>query len=100
MHGVGETSGSSVNYCEVEFDSPDIAESDLAMRYMITDLPTLVAFDRGELITDTKVVDVDKLKDEGYLMEWIANEAKRNGQGTGGGTSGGLFGGLLGYNQQ
>jgi len=99
-NGVGETSTSSVNYCEVEYDSPDIAESDLGMRYMITKIPTLVTFDRGELITETKITDVNLLKDEDYLIKWIENEAKRKGQGTSGGPEGGLFGGLFGYPKQ
>jgi hypothetical protein len=90
-NGVGESSSSSVNYCEVEFDSPDIVESDLGMRYMITSLPTLVTFDRGEIIIDTKVTDVSKLKDETFLIHWIENESRRRGEGTSGGSGTGFW---------
>jgi len=99
-NGVGESSTTSVNYCEVEFDSQDIAESGLGMQYMITSMPTLVTFDRGEVIMDTKVVDVAKLKDEAWLTQWIENESKRKGEGTGGGVGSGLFGGLFGNTKE
>ncbi|KAI9730032.1 MAG: hypothetical protein M1818_008301 [Claussenomyces sp. TS43310] len=96
--GAGESAdGNQVAYCEVEFDSPDIMDSGYGMRYMITSLPTLVSFDRGEVMTDTKVTSPERLKDEQWLREWVENEAKRRGGGTGGGGSGGgLFRGLFG----
>jgi hypothetical protein len=68
--------------------------SDLGMTYMITSMPTLLSFDRGEAMVDTKVVDPKLMKNELWLREWIRTEASRRGGGGGGGP--GLFGGLFG----
>lgn len=99
-NGVGESANTSVQYCEVEFDSQDIMESGLGLQYMITSLPTLVTFDRGEMMMDTKAVDPALMRNEAWLTEWIENESKRKGEGTGGGVDGGLFGGLFGNTKQ
>ncbi|RDW64252.1 hypothetical protein BP5796_10754 [Coleophoma crateriformis] len=94
--GVGEEEG-GVSYCELEYDSPDIMSSGLGMTYMITSMPTLLSFDRGEPQTDTKVTDPRKLKDREWLKEWIRTEARRRGGGGGGASPAkGLFGGLFG----
>lgn len=94
--GVGEDEG-GVSYCEVEYDAPDIIDSGLAMTYMITSMPTLMSFDRGEAQTGTKVVDAKKMTDKEWLRAWIRNEARRQGTGGSGGTFGSaLFGGLFG----
>lgn len=98
--GVGEEEG-GVSFCEIEYDSPDIMNDGLAMTYMISSMPTLLSFDRGEAQTGTKVTDPKKMKDKEWLKEWIRNEAKRQGGGgAGSGTFGvGLFGGLFGNNK-
>jgi hypothetical protein len=71
--------------------------SGLGMTYMITSMPTLLSFDRGEAQTDTRVTDPKKMSDKEWLKEWIRTEARRRGDGGGGGTVGaGLFGGLFG----
>lgn len=100
--GVGESAdGDCVAYCEVEFDASDIMSSGFGMRYMITSLPTLISFNRGEVIMDSKVTDPKQLRDERWLREWIEKEARRRGGGTGGGGGGGgLFGGLFGITRQ
>jgi hypothetical protein len=66
--GVGEAEG-GVSFCEVEYDAPDIMVSGLGMEYMITSMPTLLSFDRGEAQTETKVVDVRKMGDRGWMKE-------------------------------
>jgi hypothetical protein len=91
--GVGEDEG-GVSFCEVEFDAPDIMGSGLAMTYLITSMPTLLSFDRGEAQLQTKVTDPRKMADREWLREWIRTEARR--QGGGGGGDSGLFGGLFG----
>ncbi|TVY40430.1 hypothetical protein LOCC1_G004238 [Lachnellula occidentalis] len=91
--GVGEEEG-GVSFCEVEYDAPDIMEGGLGMEFMITSMPTLLSFDRGEAQTQTKVVDARKMGDREWMREWIKMEARRQGGGGGGG--GGLFGGLFG----
>lgn len=84
-------------YCEVEYDSMDIMESGLGMRYMITSMPTLLSFDRGEAQMKTRAMDPKLMKDREWLKEWIRTEARRRGDGgAGGGGGGGLFGGLFG----
>jgi hypothetical protein len=93
--GIGEEEG-GVSFCEIEYDSPDIMSSDLGMTYMITSMPTLLSFDRGEVMTGTKVTDPKFLRDGQWLMEWIKEEARRRGSGGGGGLGTGLFGGLFG----
>jgi hypothetical protein len=94
--GVGEDEG-GVSFCEIEYDAPDIMSSDLGMRYMITSMPTLLSFDRGEAMGETRVTDPKLMRDERWLREWIRGEARRRGGGGGGGGMGrGLFGGLFG----
>ncbi|KAI0454077.1 hypothetical protein F5B21DRAFT_263727 [Xylaria acuta] len=98
--GVGEQEG-GVAFCAVEYDAPDMMSGagggGLGMTYMITSIPTLLSFDAGEAMTDTKVTDGRKLADRAFLEEWIRNEARRHGgRGGGGGGGTGVFGGLFG----
>lgn len=100
--GVGEAEG-GINYCEVEFDAPDIMDSGLGMTYMVNSLPTLMTFDRGEIVE--RITDVGKMKDKTWLSEHIEKEARRRGEGTssggnGGPSGGGLFGGLFGTSRR
>ncbi|KAG9233669.1 hypothetical protein BJ875DRAFT_484893 [Amylocarpus encephaloides] len=92
--GVGEDEG-GVAFCEVEYDANDILTSDLGMRYMITSMPTLFSFDRGEAQTQTRVTDPRKMKDPEFMRAWIRTEARRRGTG-GGGSATGFLGGLFG----
>ncbi|KAK0390933.1 hypothetical protein NLU13_0436 [Sarocladium strictum] len=87
--GVGEAEG-GVSFAEVEFDSPDImgGPDSLPMTYMITSVPTLLSFDGGEAMTQTKVVDGRRLADRQFLQEWIRSEARRRGDRGGGGGGG------------
>ncbi|KAI1258909.1 hypothetical protein F5Y18DRAFT_433808 [Xylariaceae sp. FL1019] len=95
--GIGEEEG-GVQYANVEFDAPDImgnGSESLAMRYMITSIPTLLSFD-GEN-TGERVMDARKLTDREFLEDWVRNQARKNGGGGGGGQGsvlGGLFGSL------
>lgn len=91
--GVGEEQG-SVSYVEVEMDSPDLGgvSAGIAQRYLITAIPTLLAFDRQEPQVETKVSRVEDLKSEEFLRSWIEREAARHGKGGAGGRLGGLFG--------
>jgi thiol-disulfide isomerase/thioredoxin len=92
--GVGEAEGAA-SFAEIEFDSQDIMESGLAMTYMITSIPTLLSFERGEAQTYTKVTDPKLMRDREWLKEWIRTEAGRGG-GAGLNAGGGIFGGLWG----
>ncbi|KAF1348741.1 hypothetical protein BDV97DRAFT_269968, partial [Delphinella strobiligena] len=80
--GVGEDVGNGVSFVEVELDSPTIGG--LMMRYGITSMPTLLAFDRQEPQLDTRVSNVEDMKSKKFLTEWIEREAKRAGSGGGG----------------
>ena len=97
--GIGESQG-SVGFAEVEFDAPDNGE--LGMRYMvwsskynrefrspckITSIPTLLAFSRQEPQIQTKVMNVNDMKNPEFLKDWIESEAARGGQGGAGGGS-------------
>ncbi|TVY80389.1 hypothetical protein LSUE1_G005911 [Lachnellula suecica] len=93
--GVGEQEG-GVAFCEVEYDCLDIMSSGLGMTYMITSMPTLLSFDRGEAQTQTRVVDARKMGDREWLKQWIRTEASRRGGGGGGVGGSALFGGLFG----
>ncbi|KAL2065634.1 hypothetical protein VTL71DRAFT_3304 [Oculimacula yallundae] len=96
--GVGEEEG-GVSFCEIEYDSMDIMDSGLGMTYMITSMPTLLSFDRGEAQVGTKITDPKQMTDIEGLKEWIRKEARRGGNGgDGGGT--GLFGGLFGFGEK
>lgn len=97
--GVGEAEG-GVSFCEIEYDATDIMKSGLGMTYLITSMPTLLSFDRGEAMGN-RVVDVRLLRDERWLREWIRNEAgRRGGGGGGGGLETVFFGGLFGNTLQ
>ncbi|KAI0972022.1 hypothetical protein F4678DRAFT_479011 [Xylaria arbuscula] len=97
--GVGESEG-GVAFCTVEYDAPDImgatCEDQLGSTYMITSIPTLLSFDAGEAMVDTKVTDARRLADRAFLEEWIRNEARRHGGRGGGGGGTGILGGLFG----
>ncbi|KAK8023991.1 hypothetical protein PG993_012057 [Apiospora rasikravindrae] len=95
--GVGEAEG-GVGFVEVEVDAPDIMAENLGFTYMINSIPTLLSFDAGEAMTQTKVVDGKRLRDRAWLKEWIRTEARRHGGrgGGGGGGAGALLGGLFG----
>lgn len=80
-----------IGFAEVELDSPDL--EDLTSRFLVKDVPLLLAFDRQEPQMDTKVTDVGKLKDQKFLIEWLDKEVQRGGSG---GAGGSLFGGLYG----
>ena len=98
--GAGETDG-GVNYCEVEFDAPDVLDSGLGMTYMVNSLPTLITFDRGEVVE--RVTAVTKMRNREWLKEYIERQARRKGEGTGspGESSGtGFFGGLFGNSKR
>ena len=56
-------------------------------------MPTLLAFDRQEAQLETRVTDVEKLKNREFLINWIETEAKRHG---GGGAGGSLWKTLFG----
>jgi hypothetical protein len=75
-------------------------DSGLGMTYIISSMPTLLSFDRGEAQTQTKVTDPKMMRDREWLKEWIKTEARRSGSGGGGGVNiplgAGLFGGLFG----
>jgi hypothetical protein len=80
-----------VGFVEVEMDAPTIG--DLADRYAVRDVPTLLAFSRGEPQLETKVTDGRALEQREFLIRWIEQEARRGGQG---GAGGNWFGGLFG----
>lgn len=89
---MGEDKG-SVSFAEVEMDSPDLGGvSGIAQRYMVTSVPTLLAFDRQEPQIETKVARLEDLKSREFLRGWIEREAARHGSGGAGGRFFGLFG--------
>ena len=107
---VGEREG-GVAYAEVETDAPDCA--DVALRYtvrschpitevfkdskvssQITSIPTLLAFSRQEAQTETRVTAAADLKNQVFLRQWIAREARRGGAG---GAGGSLSGGMASF---
>ncbi|MCJ1477631.1 hypothetical protein MMC13_006304 [Lambiella insularis] len=90
---IGERDG-GVGYTEVEVDAPDCLAEDVQGMYLITSVPTLMAFSRGEPQQLTKVSDIAELQDREFMRLWIENEARRGGAGGAGGH--GLFGGMFG----
>lgn len=90
--GVGEEQG-GVSFVEVEMDSPDLGGlAGVGLRYGITSIPTLLAFDRQEPQVETKLQRLDDLKNKQFLTKWIKKEAARRGEGGAGGSLFGLFG--------
>ncbi|KAF2703561.1 hypothetical protein K504DRAFT_463294 [Pleomassaria siparia CBS 279.74] len=88
---VGEQEG-GLGYAEVELDSTLIG--DLGVKFMITSMPTLLAFSRQEAQLETKLVRPEQMKDRNFLRQWLLTEARRGGRA--GGAGGSLFGGLFG----
>lgn len=80
-----------IGYAEVEFDAPDIMGSSVPMDFMVNSLPSLLVFDRGEVVE--RVTSVQNMSNEAWLREWIEQQAKRKGEGSSGGP--GIFGGLF-----
>ncbi|GAB7346774.1 hypothetical protein MBLNU459_g1875t1 [Dothideomycetes sp. NU459] len=91
--GVGEAQG-TVSFAEIEMDAPTLGS--LGMRYQITSMPTLLAFDRQEAQMGTRLTSLEDLKNKQLLTKWIEKEASRHGEGGAGGTGAGLLGGLFG----
>ncbi|KAF9739338.1 hypothetical protein PMIN04_003948 [Paraphaeosphaeria minitans] len=88
---VGQEEG-GLGFVEVELDSTLIG--DLGVKYMITSMPTLLAFSRQEAQFDTRLTNPPEMKNKERLREWLLNEARRGGRAGGGG--GGLFGSTFG----
>ncbi|KAK3202768.1 hypothetical protein GRF29_154g636644 [Pseudopithomyces chartarum] len=88
---VGEEEG-GLGFAEVELDSTLIG--DLGLKYMITSMPTLLAFSRQEAQFETRMTKPDLMRNKEQLREWLLTEARRGGRAGGGG--GGLFGGIFG----
>lgn len=86
---LGERNGHPIGFAEIELDAPDIGE--VAGRYMITSIPMLLSFSRREAQMNTRVTDVNQMKDRKFLEQWIEKEAARGGAG---GDGGSLFGGF------
>ena len=63
----------------------------------ITSIPTMLAFSRQEAQLQTRLTNVEEIKDKDLLRLWIEDEAIR---GASGGQGGGLFGGLFGIKQE
>ncbi|KAF7960381.1 hypothetical protein EAE96_000064 [Botrytis aclada] len=93
--GVGEKEG-GVLFAEIEYDAPDIMNEGLGMRYLVTSVPSLVGFWRGEVMGGGRLGsrEIRELGREG-LEEWVRGAARRGGvwrEGHEGGE--GLLGGL------
>ncbi|KAF2838800.1 hypothetical protein M501DRAFT_917606, partial [Patellaria atrata CBS 101060] len=80
--GVGETHG-GVGYVEVQLDAPTI--EDLGVVFRINEIPTLMAFSRGEAQFGSRVETSGKggLGDRAFLSGWVEREAARRGEGGG-----------------
>lgn len=83
--GAAEKQG-GIAFCEVwAFDSPDARL--LAMKYMLTTIPTLLAFDDAQNPRfSSRLVDPGKMGDRLFLNQWLEDEAREGGTpGSGGG---------------
>ncbi|KAF2121080.1 hypothetical protein BDV96DRAFT_483611 [Lophiotrema nucula] len=87
---VGQEEG-GLGYVEVEMDS--VLIGDLPVKYIITSMPTLLAFSRQEPQLETKLTRPEQMKDKNQLREWLLTEARRGGRQ--GGAGGKAFGGWL-----
>ncbi|KAI5820166.1 hypothetical protein BZA77DRAFT_341399 [Pyronema omphalodes] len=79
-----------VMFCEVELDAMGGNIAELAGRYMISTLPTLLTFKRGEPIPDSRWTDIRAMSKKERIAEWIEEQAKGNGD-VGNVSFGGLF---------
>lgn len=78
--GAGEAEG-GVALCTIEYDSPDIMREGFGHRYVISSVPTVMAFDEMGPRMSTRLMDPAKMTDEEFLAGWIREEAKRMGGG-------------------
>ncbi|ESZ91792.1 hypothetical protein SBOR_7822 [Sclerotinia borealis F-4128] len=105
--GTGEAEG-GVLYAEVEYDAPDMMDEGLGMRYMVTSVPMLVGFWRGEVMGGVsggggggggqgerlRSREIQGMGREG-LEEWVRGAARKGSEWREGHPGGeGLFGGL------
>ncbi|KAF2180070.1 hypothetical protein K469DRAFT_640344 [Zopfia rhizophila CBS 207.26] len=88
---VGENEG-GLSFAEVELDS--VLIGDLGVKYMITSMPTLLAFSRQEAQLETKLTRPEQLKNKEFVRQWLETEARRGGRT--GGSGGSMFGGWFG----
>ena len=73
-----------------------MVERDIDDSTQITSIPTMLAFSRQEAQLQTRLTNVEEMKDKDFLRLWIEDEAIRGASGGNGGIGGGLFGGLFG----
>ncbi|PKS09346.1 hypothetical protein jhhlp_003960 [Lomentospora prolificans] len=78
--GVGEAEG-GVGLCTIEYDSPDIMKEGFGHMYVISSVPTLMAFDEHGGRMSTRIMDPTQLTDETFLANWIREEARRMNNG-------------------
>ncbi|CAI4210971.1 unnamed protein product [Parascedosporium putredinis] len=90
--GVGEAEG-GVALCTIEYDSPDIMKEGFGHMYVISSVPTLMAFNEHGGRMSTRVMDPAQLTSEAFLTNWIREEARSMGGSgfTGGGLGGRFF---------
>lgn len=79
--------------CTIEYDSPDIMKEGFGHMYVISSVPTLMAFNGHGGRMSTRVIDPAQLTSEAFLTNWIREEARSMGGGgfTGGGLGGRFF---------
>lgn len=87
--GVGEAEG-GVGLCTIEYDSPDIMKEGFGHKYVISTVPTIMAFDGHGARLSTRIMDPAKMN-KAFLTNWIREEAKNMGGGGGGGFASKLF---------
>ena len=79
--GVGEAEG-GVGLCTIEYDSPDIMKEGFGHKYVISSVPTIMAFDGQGARLSTRLMDPAKMTDKTFLASWIREEARRMGGGS------------------
>ncbi|SPN99746.1 uncharacterized protein DNG_02597 [Cephalotrichum gorgonifer] len=73
--GVGEAEG-GVALCTVEYDSPDVMREGFGQAYVISSLPTILAFEETGPRMSTRLMDPANMTDKEFLAGWIREEAR------------------------
>jgi len=74
---IGERKSTGLGFAEVQMDSSQLG--DLVVRYGVSHVPTLLAFERQRVREGSRVVREEELGSGDFLRGWLDRQARRGG---------------------